>query len=152
MEGATLVRDFTSTSGWGNGFITHGPLAQTVKLNDLQLTGPGRITTAAGDSGGMVALYGDRQRHSDYTIDAYEDSLAWTLAGDQIRVRDLRLLTPRPHFNANTGLTDYLTAGGMRFCAGKDFVATDCHIVSGDDSSRRSRCRRPSATRSPTSR
>lgn len=134
MEGATLVKDSTAAgTGWGTAFITHGTAVRTVKLNDLQISGPGRITTATGDSGTMVSLYGDRQHHTDYTIDGYENGLAWLLAGDQIRCSNLTLLGARTAFNPNTGLVDYLSSGGMRYVGGADFVASDCHIVSGDD-------------------
>jgi len=135
MEGAVLVKDFTGTtgSGWGTFFITHGTAARTVKLNDLQISGPGKLTTSAGNSGGMISLWGDRQRHSDYTIDEWRDSLAWLIGGDTIRMRNVRSLTPGTFYNPNTGLTDYLSAGGLRFAAGRDFVCSDSHIVAGDD-------------------
>lgn len=130
---AELRKVSTSPSGWGSAFITNAPGVSTVKVGRFRLDGTGTISTVAGASGSMISVYGDDQVYHDFTLNEWENGLAWLIAGDRIRMHGVRALAPRPAFNPATGLIDYLSSGGIRFAAGSDFACAHAHIVSGDD-------------------
>jgi len=116
---AWLVKDWTAD----NALIRNRVLA--TKCNDVRVTGEGKLGVPTGSTtvlGNIVDLYGDRIHLRDFTIDGY-NKRGVALNGNLIRCHHLTLLNP----GATTG------AGGIRFNGGDRFVATACHVDSGDD-------------------
>lgn len=122
--GSVLLKAGAIRNRWGSGFITHGHGVRNSKVNNFRLTGAGIIGAVDYDaSGTMISIWGDDQLYAGITIDTWSDGIAFLIAGDRIRMRNITTVNPQ----RQTG------NGGIRFAGGSDFRAEDCHIVSGDD-------------------
>ena len=120
--GAHLLKDWAVTPGLANAFLRNADFA--VKSNGVSITGAGRIgATDHSRTGVILAVYGDDVRLSEFTIDTYAGGQAIMFAGDRGRVDGVRIVNSAPGFGT----------GGIRMIGGVEFVATNCHVESGDD-------------------
>jgi hypothetical protein len=144
--GCQLTKDFSNNGVWTRALLTNRSWGRTTivnpapgltpptAVNDVRIFGHGTITARPARAGGIIGLYGDRIVLQDFTIDGWGDrdpdnpanvgGRAVVLAGDYIRMNNVRTLHPFPVTNA----------GGIRYQGGTQFVATNCHVESGDDS------------------
>ncbi|MGK5111505.1 glycosyl hydrolase family 28-related protein [Geodermatophilus sp. CPCC 205506] len=121
-RGAHLLKDWAAETGLVNAFLRNRDLA--VKADGVQITGPGTIGARDHSSTGVVlALYGDDVQLREFTIDTYAGGQAVMFAGDRGRMDGVTIRNSA----VSTG------TGGIRVVGGADFLATGCHVESGDD-------------------
>ncbi|MGY1987912.1 glycosyl hydrolase family 28-related protein [Blastococcus sp. SYSU DS0669] len=119
---ARLVKDWAAPPGMTDAFLRNADFA--VKSNHVQITGSGTIGARGHDRTGVVlALYGDDVTIADITIDTYAGGQAIMFAGDGGRMDGVTVRGSAPAFGT----------GGIRVVGGADFLATGCHVESGDD-------------------
>jgi pectate lyase-like protein len=120
--GSRLWKDWVAPPGPESAFLRNADFS--VKSDSVRLSGPGTIGAVDHDRTGVVlALYGDDVRLSDFAIDTYAGGQAVVFAGDRGRVDGVHVRNSAP----TTG------TGGIRVVGGSDFLATACHVESGDD-------------------
>ena len=120
--GARLVKDWAVTPGLANAFLRNVDFA--VKSNGVDISGTGSIgATDHSRTGVILAVYGDDVRLRDFTIDTYAGGQAIMFSGDRGRIDNVRIVNSAPGFGT----------GGIRMIGGVEFVATGCHVESGDD-------------------
>jgi polygalacturonase len=121
-SGSRLAKDWTAPPGLDGAFLRNADFA--VKSDGVRISGPGTIGAVDHSRTGVVlALYGDDVHLSDVTVDTYAGGQAVMFAGDRGRLDRVRVRNSAPA----TG------TGGIRVFGGSDFLATDCHVESGDD-------------------
>jgi polygalacturonase len=121
-QGSRLLKDWAVNPGLAGAFLRNADF--TVKANGVRITGPGTIGARDHSrTGVMVALYGDDVVLSGLTIDTYAGGQAVMYAGDRGRMDRLRIVNSAKA----TG------TGGIRVVGGTGFLATACHVESGDD-------------------
>jgi hypothetical protein len=121
-SGASLVKDTVSGSGTTGSFLQNRDMAS--KVNDVTICGLGKIrANTLSCTGNIFALYGDRVKLLDFTIDQWAGGRAILLAGDYNRCSRLYI----------SGSPAVVGNGGIRVVGGKYFVGSDCHVESGDD-------------------
>ncbi|GAA2725285.1 glycosyl hydrolase family 28-related protein [Cellulomonas aerilata] len=120
--GAHLLKDWAARPGLVNAFLRNVDFG--TRSDRVSITGPGTIGAVDHSRTGVVlALYGDDVRLRDFTIDTYAGGQAILFAGDRGRIDAVTIRGSAPAFGT----------GGIRMFGGEDFVATGCHVESGDD-------------------
>jgi len=121
-QGALLLKDWAAQPGLANAFLRNANFA--VRSNGVSITGPGTLGARDhGRTGVIIALYGDDVLLSDFTIDTFAGGQAVMYAGDRGRMDRVTIRNSA----VDTG------TGGIRGIGGNDFLATHCHVESGDD-------------------
>ncbi|MGY1704739.1 glycosyl hydrolase family 28-related protein [Geodermatophilus sp. SYSU D00697] len=119
---AHLLKDWAAGTGLANAFLRNRDFG--VKSDQVRITGRGTIGARDHSSTGVVlGLYGDDVELRDFTIDTYAGGQAILFAGDRGRFDSLQIRNSA----VDTG------TGGIRVVGGADFLATGCHVESGDD-------------------
>ena len=126
--GLDLLIDGRIERMWGTGggggtgamFYAAGGSADHVKIS-----GTGSVGAVSQAIGGGQIFNGryDDALFEEFAVDIYWGGLAYCILGDRIRMNMAKVY--------NSGVT--VGTGGIRFLGGDDFVATACHIESGDD-------------------
>ena len=119
---ARLLKDFAAPPGMVDAFLRNADFA--VKANRVRITGSGSIGARDHSRTGVVlALDGDDVEIQGITIDTYAGGQALMYGGDRGRITGVTIRNSA----AETG------TGGIRVIGGADFLASDCHVESGDD-------------------
>lgn len=122
-RGSLLLKDWAARPGLANAFLRNADFA--VRSDQVRILGPGRIGARDHSRTGVIlALYGNGVRLRGFTIDTYAGGQAIMFAGDRGRIDDVTVRNSAQTFGT----------GGIRMIGGSDFVATGCHVESGDDS------------------
>ena len=111
------------SGGLGAMFIQAG--SASARQEKVKITGQGSVGAASHTVGsGFIFYLGvDDLLIEGITVDTYWQGLAFLVFGDRIRMDGVRVVNSE--VAAGTG--------GIRMCGGDDFVATHCHVESGDD-------------------
>lgn len=117
VAGAKVIKDWASASV---ALFRNDPAVKSA--DDVWIYGEGGMGAAGANTGRMISMTGNRMTFAGFTIDGYNET-GLAVIGDQIRCHDLCLLNP----SVGTGV------GGIRFAGGDRFLATACHVDSGDD-------------------
>ncbi|MGK5169741.1 glycosyl hydrolase family 28-related protein [Geodermatophilus sp. CPCC 205761] len=121
-SGSKLLKDWAVAPGLAGAFLRNADFA--ARANAVRITGPGTIGARDHSRTGVIlAVYGDDVLLRDFTIDTYAGGQAVMFAGDRGRMERVRIVN-----SARTTGT-----GGIRVIGGTGFLATACHVESGDD-------------------
>jgi hypothetical protein len=121
-RGAHLLKDWAAAPGLANAFLRNADFGTT--SDRVSITGPGTIGAVDHSRTGVIlALHGHDVRLRDFTIDTYAGGQAILFAGDRGRIDSVTIRGSAAEFGT----------GGIRVFGGEDFLATGCHVESGDD-------------------
>jgi Pectate lyase superfamily protein len=121
-SGSRLLKDWAVAPGLAGAFFRNADFA--ARANGVRITGPGTIGARDHSRTGVIlAVYGNDVLLRDFTIDTYAGGQAVMFAGDRGRMERVRIVN-----SARTTGT-----GGIRVIGGAGFLATACHVESGDD-------------------
>ena len=121
-QGSLLLKDWAAAPGLANAFMRNEDFA--VRSDAVRITGPGKIGARDhSQTGVIIAIYGNGVRLRDFTVDTYAGGQAIMFAGNRGRIDQVTVTNSAQTFGT----------GGIRMIGGSDFVATGCHVESGDD-------------------
>lgn len=124
MIAAPLRKVSANNGGTRGSFIRNRNLDETLRDVRIACAGAGSILAAdSTKTGNIIALRADDSTLERIVIERWSGGRAMVLAGDRLTVN-------RAHI---TGSPAEVGNGGIRVVGGSDFVASQCHVVSGDD-------------------